>query len=179
MSMTPEKWAAKKKAKVNRSDKRIFLHIPYHPQNPSSGLIQQLRRDLIYLPPGKNTLNQLKNHFGHRVPVKSSIVAYRCDLNLANLNSYCKLSSCTGLKVSSFIWTLLLVSPYFFHIMPKRRHSVKTIWIFWYLNGVNLLYFLVCTPNSGTIKNQTATKNLKFDCENVTWAICSTSLEQV
>jgi hypothetical protein len=103
MSMTLEQRVARKKAKVGRSDERIFLHIPYHPQNPSSGSIQQLWRDLIYSPPGEKTLNQLKNHFGHRVPVKRLIVAYRCNPNIANLTSYCKLSSRTGLKVSSFI----------------------------------------------------------------------------
>ena len=103
MSMTLEQRVARKKAKVGRFDKRIFLHIPDHPQNPSSGLIQQLWRDLIYSPPGEKTLNQLKNHFRHRVPVKRLIVAYRRNLNLANLNSYRKLSSRTGLKVSSFI----------------------------------------------------------------------------
>ena len=37
MSMTLEKREARKKAKVSRSNKRILLHIPYHPQNPSSG----------------------------------------------------------------------------------------------------------------------------------------------
>ena len=103
MSMTLDQRVARKKAKVGRSDERIFLHIPYHPQNPSSGSVQQLWRDLIHSPPGEKTLNQLKNHFGHRVPVKRLIVAYRRNLNLANLNSYRKLSSRTGLKVSSFI----------------------------------------------------------------------------
>jgi len=103
MSMTLAQRVARKKAKVGRSNERIFLHIHYHPQNPSSGSIQRLWRDLIYSPPGKKTLNQLKNHFGHRVPVKHLIVAYRCNLNLANLNSYRKLSSRTGLKVSAFI----------------------------------------------------------------------------
>jgi hypothetical protein len=43
----------------------------------------------------------VKNHFRHGVPVKHLIVAYGCNLNLANLNSYCKLSSRTELKVSS------------------------------------------------------------------------------
>jgi hypothetical protein len=103
MSMTLDQQVARKKAKVGRSDICIFLHIPYHPQNPSSGSIQHLWRDLIYSPPGEKTLNQLKNHFGHCVPVKRLIVAYHRNLNLANLNSYCKLSSRTGMKVSSFI----------------------------------------------------------------------------
>ena len=63
MSMTLDQRAARKKAKVGRSNERIFLHILYHPQNPPSESIQQLWRDLIYSPPGEKTLNQLKNHF--------------------------------------------------------------------------------------------------------------------
>jgi hypothetical protein len=66
------------------------------------GILQHLWNDLN-LPPGKQNLNQLKNHLGHRVPIKRLIVAYFCSLNLANLTSYCTLSSRTGLKVSSFI----------------------------------------------------------------------------
>ncbi len=95
---------------------------PTNASSFTSGSVQQLWRDLIHSPPGEKTLNQLKNHFGHRVPVKRLIVAYRRNLNLANLNSYRKLSSHTGLKVSLFIWTVLQVSPYFFHLVPKRRH---------------------------------------------------------
>ena len=55
ISMMLEKRVARKKAKVGRSDERIFLRIPYHPQNPSSGLIQRLWCDLIHSPPGKKT----------------------------------------------------------------------------------------------------------------------------
>ena len=117
--MTLEQRVARKKAKVDRADERIFLHIHYHPQNPSSGSIQWLWRDLIYSPPSKKTLNQLKNHFEHHVPVKRLNVAYCCNLNLANLNSYCKLSSRTGLKVSSLIWTVLQVSPYLFTLCQR------------------------------------------------------------
>jgi hypothetical protein len=101
--MTLEQREARIKAKVGKSDERIFLYIPFHPQNPSSGNLQHLWNDLIYLPPGEENLNRLKNHLGHRVPVKRLIVAYRCNPNIANLTSYRKLSSRTGLKVSLFI----------------------------------------------------------------------------
>jgi hypothetical protein len=101
--MTLEQREARKKAKVGKSDERIFLHIPFHPQNPSSGNLQHLWNDLIYSPPGEENLNRLKNHLGHRVPIKRLIVAYRRNPNIANLTSYRKLSSRTGLKVSSFI----------------------------------------------------------------------------
>jgi hypothetical protein len=81
---------------VGKPDERIFFHIPYHPQNPSSGIVQHLWQDLLHLPPGKECLNQLRNWEGHRVPIKHLFVAYHCNPNLANLNSYRKLSSQTG-----------------------------------------------------------------------------------
>jgi hypothetical protein len=42
LSLSLEQWEARKKAKVGRLDEQIFLHLPYHPQNPSSGFIQSL-----------------------------------------------------------------------------------------------------------------------------------------
>jgi hypothetical protein len=103
LSQTPEQQDAIKKAKVGNLDKRIFLHIPYHPQNPSSGFVQNLWQNLVLLPPGKENLNQLTNSEGQHVPIKRLTIAYHCNPNLANLNSYRKLSLCTGLKPSMFI----------------------------------------------------------------------------
>jgi len=103
LSQTQEQRDAFKKAKVGKSDERIFLHIPYHPQNPSSGFVQNIWRNLVLSPPGKENLNQLTNWEGHHVPIKRLIIAYHRNPNLANLNSYRKLSLRTGLKPSTFI----------------------------------------------------------------------------
>ena len=103
LSQTQEQRDAVKKAKVGKSDERIFLHIPYHPQNPSSGFVQNIWRNLVLSPPGKENLNQLTNWEGHHVPIKRLIIAYHRNPNLANLNSYRKLSLRTGLKPSTFI----------------------------------------------------------------------------
>jgi len=103
LSLSPQQRELRAKTKVGKPDERIFFHIPYHPQNPSSGTIQHLWRDLLHSPPGKECLNQLRNWQGHRVPIKRLIVAYHRNPNLANLNSYRKLSSRTGLKTSAFI----------------------------------------------------------------------------
>jgi hypothetical protein len=73
--LSPEQWKARKKAKVGRLDEQIFLHLPYHPQNPSSGFIQSLWQNLILLPPGQEELTKLTNHGGHHVPIKRLIVA--------------------------------------------------------------------------------------------------------
>ncbi len=88
LSQTLEQRDAIKKAKIGKSDKRIFFHIPYHPQNPSSGFIQNLYQNLVYLPPGKKDLNQMTNWEGHHVPIKRLIDAFHRNPNLANLNSY-------------------------------------------------------------------------------------------
>ncbi len=103
MSLSPQQQELRAKIKVGKPDERIFFYIPYHPQNPSSGIIQHLWQDLLHLPPGKECLNQLRNWEGHWVPIKCLIVAYHCNPNLANLNSYCKLSSRTGPKTSAFM----------------------------------------------------------------------------
>ena len=103
LSLSPEQREAKKKAKTGRLDQRIFLHLPYHPQNPSSNFIQKLWRDHIFSPSGQEELTSLTNWEGQQVPIKRLIIAYHRNPNLANLNSYRKLSSRTGLKPSTFI----------------------------------------------------------------------------
>jgi hypothetical protein len=76
---------------------------PYYPQNPSSGFIQSLWKNLIFLQPGQEELTKLTNHNCYHVPIKRLIVAYHRNPNLANLNLYRKLSTRTGLKPSMFI----------------------------------------------------------------------------
>jgi hypothetical protein len=85
LSQTQEQWDAVKKAKVGKSDERIFLHIPYHPQNPSSGFVQNIWRNLVLSPPGKENLNQLTNWEGHHVPIKRLIVAFHRNPKSATL----------------------------------------------------------------------------------------------
>jgi len=103
LSQTQEQQYTVKKAKIGKSDERIFLHIPYHPQNPSSGFVQNIWQNLVLWPPGKENINQLTNWEGHHDQIKRLIVAFRCNPNLANLNSYRKLSLRTRLKPSTFI----------------------------------------------------------------------------
>jgi hypothetical protein len=103
LSQTQEQQYTVKKAKIGKSDERIFLHIPYHPQNLSSGFVQNIWQNLVLWPPGKENLNQLTNWEGHHNQIKRLIVAFCRNPNLANLNSYRKLSLRTRLKPSTFI----------------------------------------------------------------------------
>ena len=106
LSLTQAQRDARKLAKNGNMDERVFLHIQYHPQNASSIVTQQLWRNSISSPPGKETLTQLKNCSGFHIKIKRLIVAYHRAPNLGNLLTYRKLSSRTGLKASSFIGTL-------------------------------------------------------------------------
>jgi hypothetical protein len=88
LSLTEAQQEEAKKARTGCADERVFFHLPFHPQNPSSGVIQCLWRYLILSPPGKESLNLLKNWSNCPVPVKILTVAYHQNPNLANLLSY-------------------------------------------------------------------------------------------
>jgi hypothetical protein len=103
LSLTKAQQEEAKKAWMGRADERVFFHLPFHPQNPSSGVTQRLWRDLILSPPNEESLNSLKNWSNYPVPVKKLTVAYHQNPNLANLLSYRNLTQCTGLKASSFL----------------------------------------------------------------------------
>jgi hypothetical protein len=76
LSLTEVQREEAKKAKTGRAEERVFFHLPFHPQNPSSGVIQRLWRDLLLSPPGEESLNSLRNWSGYSVPVKRLTVAY-------------------------------------------------------------------------------------------------------
>jgi hypothetical protein len=95
--------AKSKKEAAHR--RRIFLHLPYHPANPSSKAIQKLWAGRVANPPGQPPFSCLTNESGYNVPVEQLTIAWHRPPNLGNLLSYRKLNNRTGLKVSSFITT--------------------------------------------------------------------------
>ena len=58
LSLSPGQREAKKNAKIGRLDQRIFLHLPYHPQNPLSSFVQHLWGELVFSLPGKKRAHQ-------------------------------------------------------------------------------------------------------------------------
>ncbi len=84
---------------------RVFLHLPYHPANPSSKTIQTVWANRVANPPGQPPLHCLTNEKGYDIPIKQLTIAWHRPPNLGNLLSYRKLNNRTGLKVSSFITT--------------------------------------------------------------------------
>ena len=104
--------------------RNIFFHL-YHQNGVQAGSRAHVMRCeacgvnlclRVLSTPGNENLNQLINWEGHHVPIKRLIIAYHCNPNLANLNSYRKLSLCTGLKTLNVYYmnVLELSTPRFF-----------------------------------------------------------------
>lgn len=90
-------------AKLEASRRRVFLHLPYHPDDPPSKQLQQLWRDSIFEPPNKVALNHLTNSEGYSIPIDQLTIAYSRAPNLGNLLSYRKICNRSGPKVSSYL----------------------------------------------------------------------------
>ncbi len=103
LSLTDTQWEEAKSSWMGHADERVFFHLLFHPQNPSSGAIQRLWQDLLLSPPGEERFNLQKNWCNYPVPVKNLTVAYHQNPNLANLLSYRNLIKCTGLEASLFL----------------------------------------------------------------------------
>jgi hypothetical protein len=64
----------------------LFLHVPYHPLNPSFQDLQSCFRDLLLHPPGATPLPSMSTpHLGLKCGVNRMIVTYHRPRNLANL----------------------------------------------------------------------------------------------
>ena len=95
--------AKSKKETAHR--RRVFLHLPFHPSNPSPKAIQKLWAERVANPPNQTPLNCLTNEQGYNIPIEQLTIAWHRPPNLGNLLSYRKLNNRTGLKVSSFVKT--------------------------------------------------------------------------
>jgi len=94
-----------KSKKGEGQHRRVFLHLPYHPTNPSSKMIQKHWHECIASPKGHPPFHHLTNDQGYDIPIERLTIAWHRPLSLGNLLSYRKLSKRTGLKVSSYIKT--------------------------------------------------------------------------
>ena len=103
LSQTEEYRLQQRQAKHKADSRRVFFHLPYHPQNPPSRQIQQLWRDIVSEPPGKRPLNQCTNHEGAPIPIDKLVIAYSRAPNLQNLLSCRKIDERSGPKVSSYV----------------------------------------------------------------------------
>ena len=99
-----EEWKiTAKEEKALAAKRRAYLHVPYHPNNPSAHVIQHHWKQCVAEPPGMLPLNEMENLAGAKVPVDKLIIAYHRAPNLGNLLSYRKIANRTGPEVSSFL----------------------------------------------------------------------------
>lgn len=103
LKRSDEEKAKKKQAAKATSDSRLFLHVPYHPDNPPASELQALFRDCISNPPGEPSLQELKNLDGNLIQVNQMTVCYHRHLNLGNVLSYRKIDNRKGPKVSDLL----------------------------------------------------------------------------
>jgi len=99
---TEEESAIIKDGKEEASKRRIYLHVPYHQDEPSSKVIQSLWRHHVLSPSGELPLNKMTNSAGKEIEVDQLTIAYHRAPNLGNLLSYRKIAKRAGSKVSSF-----------------------------------------------------------------------------
>ena len=71
----------------------VFLHLRFHPSNPSSKTIQELWRRHMSTPMDEPPLHLLLNRAGHPTEIKQLIVAYSRAPNLGNILSCRKLQT--------------------------------------------------------------------------------------
>jgi len=58
--------------KLEDACRKLYLHVEFHPQNPTSLDIQQAFHDCVLQPPGKERLSDIKV-FGEKVPIDAMI----------------------------------------------------------------------------------------------------------
>lgn len=73
----------------------VFLHLRYHPSNPSSHVIQKLWRRHMLMPMNEPPLFHLKNRAGFPVEIRRLIIAYSRAPNLGNMLSCRKITTKT------------------------------------------------------------------------------------
>jgi hypothetical protein len=90
----------KQKAEI---DNICFFHIPYHPSDPTSNIIQDSFRREIQFPRGLTPLHNLKNHKNTDLGINRLIVAYHRPPNISNLLSPRTMTAANGPAVSSYL----------------------------------------------------------------------------
>ena len=101
--------ASEKERKKKEASRRLYLHLKFHPQNPTSNQIQQLFHETVLHPPGKKQLNEINAGHGFKVPIDAMIIAYNRAPNLGDKFSYRDISKRNGPPVSSYTSKLTFV----------------------------------------------------------------------
>ncbi len=67
--------------------RRVFLHLLYHPANPSPKIIQKLWHECVASPKGQPPFHRLTNDQGYNIPINRLTIAWHRPPNLGNLLS--------------------------------------------------------------------------------------------
>ena len=94
--------AAKKRAQLEASRRRVYFHVDWHPQGPRAREIQQQFDSCVLTPPGKTPFNKL-GFGGSDIPLDAMIIANHRTQNLGDKFSYRKLQKRDGPSVSSLM----------------------------------------------------------------------------
>lgn len=86
----------------NLMDNTLFLHLLYHPNDPTSKEIQKMYRNHVAHPKNELPINQMRTKSGAKFNNNRLIVAYHRHANLGNLISPRKLSN-SSTQVSTYI----------------------------------------------------------------------------
>ncbi|KAL7536743.1 hypothetical protein ACHAXR_008163 [Thalassiosira sp. AJA248-18] len=85
------------------AERRVYLHVPYRPDNPPPSKIQSLWHQHVAEPLGQLPLNKMKNLESAEVPADKMIITYHRAPKLDNILSYRKVANQDGPKVSSYL----------------------------------------------------------------------------
>ena len=99
---TPDEHSLRQHAIQAKNDNTIFLHLQYHPQDPTARELQQAWRQTIVSPPNDIPLSELENTDGMHIPIQYLTVAYSRPPNLRNQFSVRNIEN-RGRAVSSYL----------------------------------------------------------------------------
>ena len=103
LSRSDAQHKARKAEKTRDAERRVFLHLPFHPSDPSSRVVQDLWRTHVMFPTDERPFNLVTNHRDARVPIDRLTITYHRAPNFGNMFSVRKIQKQPGPSVSSFL----------------------------------------------------------------------------
>lgn len=88
---------------TSSSHDTVFLHVPYHPANPPSRVLQHQFRDLLRQPSGEIPLPRLRNKNDFECGISRLIIAHHRPPNLSDLLVPRKIDKTHGPPVSAYV----------------------------------------------------------------------------
>lgn len=103
LSRSKDEAKACRRAKENAARRSVYFHIPFHPDNPRSSIIQRHWREQVMQPAGKTSFDKLHNCEDEPIRLNRLVVCYSRAPNLGSQFSVRKFQKTPGAPVSSFL----------------------------------------------------------------------------